>query len=742
MWCRPPACLWLAGARQARGPHHTGTDMRRLIVTASIALVLAACRGEEQLPPPAAGTPVFIISIDTLRSDHLPAYGYKGVETPHIDAFRADGVLYERAYSHTPLTLPSHASILTGALPADHGVRDNTGYRFGTTNIRTVGEVLRERGYATGAAVSTFVLRKQTGIDRGFEFYDDSVAPLDPRNRQIAAIQRDGGETAGIATQWIAKQTRPVFFLLHLYEPHMPYTPPEPHRSRYKNRYDGEIARSDEIVGTFLDSLKQAGLYDKSLIILLSDHGEGLGDHGENEHGTFLYREAIQVPLIVKFPESKFRGSSVAAPVQLIDVVPTIFERLGIAGKFQGRSLASFLAEKTPEWRRIYSESYYARFHYGWSDQHSLIDGRHHYIHTTRAELFDLEKDLAEKTNVLESDRRTYFAMKNAIEPLVKEASAPAPVNAEEAAKLAALGYLGSTVQTKPGEVLPDPKDHIALVERTSEAFALFHQRKYTEALAVIDRLLAENARLLDLWDLKAKALSRVGNLPEAVAAAKEGLRLSPNATHIAVDVATMQIDLGNLDDAQKHAELALAADPSHAHDLLARVWIGKKDLKRAEAEARKALEHANGRVAPLITMALVRREQANYEDALRLLDQAVSKKAPREEIASLYFLRGDMLARLGRAEEAERDFRREIEIFPEDAPAYRNLALLLVADGRLEDATALIRKLIAEAPVPASYRTVCQVLKTVGDDRGVRYWARQGLARFPDDATLRRLAS
>ena len=715
--------------------------MRRLTVTVSLALLIAACRGDQELPPPAAGTPVFIISIDTLRSDRLPAYGYKGVQTPAIDAFREDAVLYERAYSHTPLTLPSHASILTGALPADHGVRDNTGYRLGA-NVRTAGEVLRERGYATGAAVSTFVLRKQTGIDRGFEFFDDSVAPLNPANRQISAIQRDGAETVQVATEWIGKQTKPVFFLLHLYEPHLPYTPPEPYRSRYPNRYDGEIARADEIVGTFVESLKRSGMYDKSLIILLSDHGEGLGDHGEEEHGTFLYREAIQVPLIVKFPKATFRGRSVAAPVQLIDVVPTIFERLGVPGTFSGRSLGSFLVEDEREWRKVYSESYYPRFHYGWSDQHSLIDGRHHYIHTTRPELFDLAKDPAEKTNVLESDRRTYFAMKSAIEPLVKEASAPGPVNPEEAAKLAALGYLGSTVQTKPGEVLPDPKDNIHLVARSSEAFAKFHQRKYAEALVLIERLLAANPRILDLWDLKAKSLARSGRVPEAVAAAKEGLRLSPNATHIAVDVATMQIDMGNLDDAEKHAELALTADPAHAHDLLARVSIGRKDLARAELEAQKAIQSTSDRVAPLITMALVRREQGKYEEALRLLNEAMAKKNEREQIASLHFLRGDMLARLGRAEEAERDLRREIELFPEDAPAYRNLALLLVADGRLEEATALIRKLIAEAPVPASYRTVCQILETVGDQRGVRYWARQGLARFPEDAALRRLAS
>ncbi len=717
----------------------------RLVASSFIGvlLLLGGCRGDRTLSPPSSTTPVFIISIDTLRSDRLPVYGYEGIETPNIDAFRKDAVLFERAYSHTPLTLPSHTSILTGLLPADHGVRDNTGYRVGA-GAQTLAEILAAKGYATGAAVSTFVLRKQTGIDRGFSFYEDAVAPLNPGNRQISAIQRDGSETVRVATEWIGQQSKPVFFLLHLYEPHMPYTPPEPYRSRYSNLYDGEVARSDEIVGEFLESLKKSDLYDRSLIILLSDHGEGLNDHGEEEHGTFLYREAIQVPMLIKFPGAKFGGGSVAAPVQLIDVAPTILERVGIASEktLTGRSLATLLTEKSPEWRKVYSETYYPKFHYGWSDQHSLTDGRHHYIQSTRPELFDIEKDPGEEKNILESERRTHFAMKKAIEPLVREAAAPAPADREEVAKLAALGYLGSTVQTKPGEVLPDPKDNVQIVAKINAAFAKFHQRQYADALALSEPLLAENPRILDLWDLRSKSLARVGRVPEAVQAAKEGLRLSPNATHLAIDIATLQLDLGNVDDAEKHAELAANADPAQAYDLLARVWIRRKNLGNAESAAQKAMEKASGRIAPLITLALVRREQGRYDAALELLDDAVRKKKEREEIASLFFLRGDVLARLGRAEEAERDFRREIELFPEDQPAYRNLTVLLVASGRLDEATALIRKLIAEAPVPASYLTVCEVLATVGDLRGVRYWARQGLARYPRHPGLRRLAS
>jgi tetratricopeptide (TPR) repeat protein len=716
----------------------------RRLAAAFLALALVACKGDRALPAASAETPVIIVSIDTLRSDRLPAYGYAGVETPNIDAFRADSILYERAYSHYPLTLPSHASILTGLLPPDHGVRDNTGYQLGT-GAKMVQEILKDRGYATGAAVSSFILRRETGMNRGFDLYDDSVAPLDVGNRQIGSIQRDGAETAAIATGWIGKQSKPVFFLLHLYEPHTPYSAPEPYRTKYASRpYDGEIARVDEIFGTFVDSLKASGLYDRALIILLSDHGEGLNDHGEEEHGMFLYREAIQVPLLVKLPGSKLKGESVAAPVQLVDVVPTILERTGIEAPkgLPGRSLAAIAVDENPEKRAVYSESYYPRFHYGWAEQHSLIDGEHHYIASPRAELFNVANDFAEKTNILEQDRRTYFAMRNALQPMIREAAAPTAANAEEIAKLTALGYLGSTVQTKPGEVLPDPKDRIGDVTKVNAAFVQFQQRKYAEALALLEPLLQQNPRMLDLWDLKSKALARLGRRAEAVEASKQGLRLSPNATHLAIDVATLQLDLGNLEDAQQHAELALRGSPGQAYELLARVWMARKDLVRAEAEAKKSLENDRERAAPFITMARVHREMGKLESALQLLNEAEKKKKASQEIANLYFLRGDVNARLGNMEAAERDFRREIANFPEEPAAYKNLVLLLVADGRVREGTQLIRELIATAPVPASYVAVCEVLATLGDVRGVKYWARQGLTRYPDDRVLRRFAA
>ncbi|HEX2122510.1 MAG TPA: sulfatase-like hydrolase/transferase, partial [Thermoanaerobaculia bacterium] len=220
--------------------------MRRTALALLLALLFLSCKESRSVPPPSADVPIFIISIDTLRSDRLPIYGYRGVQTPNIDALRADGILYEHAYAHTPLTLPSHTSLFTGLLPADHGVRDNIGYSL-KDGVPTIAELLKTRGYATGAAVSSFVLRAETGVARGFDFYEDDVEAMAGKARFIGNIQRVGGATVSVASEWIAKQQKPVFFFLHLYDPHTPYEAPEPFRSQYANRYDGEIAYSDHV---------------------------------------------------------------------------------------------------------------------------------------------------------------------------------------------------------------------------------------------------------------------------------------------------------------------------------------------------------------------------------------------------------------------------------------------------------------------------------------------------------------
>ncbi|MEA2240281.1 MAG: hypothetical protein QOC81_5005 [Thermoanaerobaculia bacterium] len=717
------------------------TVTRLLAVLLLLAMILTAC-GRFSIGKPSKSTPVILISIDTLRSDHLPAYGYTGVQTPNIDALRADSILYSRAYSHVPLTLPSHASILTGMLPADHGVRDNVGYRLSDA-VPTLQELLAKNGYATGAAVSAFVLRRETGIARGFDFFDDDVKPLNGENL-IGRVQRDGGNTLKAAEKWLGTQGKaPFFFFLHLYDPHTPYTPPEPYFSRYENHYDGEIAYADSVVGDLIADLKRSGVYDDAMIILLSDHGEGLSEHGEEEHGIFLYREALQVPLMVKLPQQRKKGATVDSPVQLVDVFPTILERTAtpLPGKAHriGQSLLTFLDH--PATRPVYSETYYPRFHFGWSDLHSLIDGNDHYIRSVRPELYDLASDPSEKKNQLDANRRSTVRLRTAIEPFVKEAEAPANIDPEDAAKLAALGYVGSTVATKSGETLPDPKDMVGVFHDIRLAYTYFRNNNEPEALKLTEQLLASNGRITDLWDLKTKILTKMGDKKGAVEAAKDGLRHVPGAIALLFDVASLSLDIGDLDAAQQHAEIAVKIEPGQAHDILAQVWKRRGNMEKAEAEAKLAAQTTHDPTDALIMLSGIENKRGDLQKALSYLDRAVeSNGRSTTKHPGLHSARGDLLARLNRNDEAEKEFRAEIQLNPGVPDPYASLVMLLAVEHRLDEGTKLIFEVVKNAPQPHTYTVVAETLTAIGDDGGALFWADQGQKLYPQDAELKEL--
>lgn len=714
---------------------------RRPAVALLFGLILTAC-GRFSIGKPSRSTPVILISIDTLRSDHLPAYGYKGIETPNIDAFRADSILYSKAYSHIPLTLPSHASILTGLLPADHGIRDNVGYRL-PDSVPTIQQLLKKNGYATGAAVSAFVLRRETGIAHGFDFFDDDVKPVKGENL-IGMVQRDGADTLRVGQKWLdAEGKRPFFFFLHLYDPHTPYTPPEPYFSRYRNHYDGEIAYVDSVVGDLIADLKRRGVYDDALIILLSDHGEGLNEHGEEEHGLLLYREELQVPLMVKLPQQRKKGATVETPVQLVDVFPTILERTATpmpsTGHRVGQSLLAFLGGGPT--RPIYAETYYPRFHFGWSEAHSLIDGDDHYIRVPRPELFDLAADPGEKKNVLEENRRATMKLRAAIEPFVKEAETPTNIDPEEAKKLAALGYVGSTVATKKGEVLPDPKDMIGVFHDIRLASTYYHNGDEAQALKLTEQLLAANGQITDLWDLKSKILFKMGDGRGSIEAAKEGLRHVPGAISLLFDVANLALTIGDLDTAQQHAEIALKIEPGQAHDILAQVWQRRGDMRKAEAEAKLAVDTTHDPTGALIMLSNIENKRGNLQGALAYLDKAVTTNGrSTAKHPGLHAARGDLLARLNRNDEAEREFRTEIQLNPDVPDAYASLVMLLAIEHRIDEATKLIFEMVKAAPKPHTYTVVAETLTAIGDDRGALFWAYQGQQRYPQDAELRRL--
>lgn len=710
---------------------------RTMLLTVVAAIASGCHRSTESIEKNA---PIILISIDTLRSDHLPAYGYRHVATPALDALRADSVLYEHAYAHAPLTLVSHASMFTGLLPADHGIRDNLGFNL-NKNVRTITEVVKSKGYATGGAVSAVVLRSETGISRGFDFWNDDIE-IDPRSLSIGRAQRSGDETREIAQKWIAgKEKQPFFFFFHIYEPHTPYDPPEPFRSQYGATYDGDIAAADAVVGRFLAFLRQEGIYDRATIILVSDHGEGLGDHGEDEHGVLLYREDLQVPMMLKLPGQREHGRSVAAPVQLIDLFPTISEAVGEPSKTAGTSLLAAMGDKLPPGRAIYSETYYPRFHFGWSDLHSLISGSDHFIQAPKPELYDLAGDPAEKRNTLEERRRVYSALRQQIGPFIKSAEAPKVVDEEQSRQLTALGYIGSTVPSAPNEALPDPKDHIAETTQIKEGFAAFQQERFQDAVTIFHDLLQKNPRMLDVLAMQSRALARLGRDEEAIEVAKQGLRVSPTATNLMLLIANTALETGRLDEAEKHARLALKDVPNEAHRLLAQVYLARKDFEHARQEANAAAGEKRDRPFALMLLGRIDLEQGRLDQALREFDEAAAIQAKRQQpVPKLSFYRGDCLARLGRAEEAETAFREEIKQFPSDPQAYKNLILLEVMQGKSDVATQLIFALEKASPVPPTYVAISETLKTIGDRNGSRFWAARGLSRFPADRHLQAL--
>lgn len=702
------------------------------------AALLAACHGSRGTIDPKA--PIIIISIDTLRSDHLPAYGYTKIETPAIDAFRKDSIRFERAYSHCPLTLVSHASVFTGTLPAEHGIRDNLGYDL-NPKAHTLAELLKARGYATGGAVSALVLRGETGIKRGFDFWDDNI-DLDVNALSIGRAQRGGDVTREVAQKWIGThKSQPFLFFFHIYEPHTPYEPPERFKSKYGDTYDGEIAAADDVVGKFLGYLRDDGIYDRATIILMSDHGEGLGDHGEDEHGILLYRETLQVPLLLKLPRQAQKGTSVSAPVQLIDIYTTIASAFGIA-KSEGRSLLDTAAGKVPVTRDIYSETYYPRLHFGWNDMHSIIAGAKHYIHATNPELYDVVADSGERKNVLLDDRRTYIALRERIQPFIHAAAAPAVVDDEQKQKLLALGYVGSTVSTSSDKALPDPKENIAKANLIGQSFRAFKEQRYEDAVKLSGELLHDNPNMLDLWSLESRALEKLGRKDEAIAAAKRGLQVAPDNASLAIAVANLSLQTGKLDDAEMHAKLAVKSTPTEAHRVLTEIALERKDWARARQEA--LATGGENRDRPLSQMLLgrVALGEGKPDEALKYFDGANLALAAthRKPMARLMFFRGDALARMGRSDEAEAAFLAEIKTSPTDPQPYKNLILLYAVEGRNDAATQLIFALETAAPTPPSYVAISETLKTIGDRNGSRFWASRGLSRFPKDRRLQTL--
>jgi arylsulfatase A-like enzyme len=477
-------------------------------------------------------TSVVLVSIDTLRADHLSAYGYTNVKTPNIDSFADKGTIYLRIDSQIPLTMPSHASLMTSTYPFENGVEENS--ESLPSGAVTLASVLRANGYRTAAFIGSIMLDRRYGLDKGFDLYDCpfETAPGDVRNPYSARVRRDAALVTRAARQWIAEnRDAPVFAFVHLYDLHAPYALPQAALVPNIAGYDAELAHVDEALGRLRAALGHDGLWDKALVILLADHGESLGDHGETSHGYFIYESTMHVPLLIHWPAGSGRQPERVGELGgLIDVAPTILDFLHIAAPptFEGVSLLSGHSG-----RLTYGESIYPQDSFGWAVLRSVQSGTYKYIDAPKAELYDLSQDPGERMNILPAHPVEAQSMKARLDDLLARHAAPRrqPPPEIPAHTRDVLGSLGYTAGGEQAARTPaaDPKDKLAEEEAYERGLTLLYAGRYDQAIFALRRIATGDPRNLPALTALGEAYLRSGNGARALELWQQALERDPS---------------------------------------------------------------------------------------------------------------------------------------------------------------------------------------------------------------------
>ncbi len=639
---------------------------------------------------------VLLITLDTTRADRIGAYGFADIETPHLDRLAAEGVLFEQAQAVAPLTLPAHSSIFTGEYPPAHGVRDNGGFYLGDEHV-VLAEILRDEGLRTGGFVGAFVLDAKWGIAQGFDHYFDDFELGDTVRMALNEIERPAGEVTDAALAWLDEAPGARFFSwVHYYDPHSPYEPPEPFAERYRNRpYVGEIAYVDSEVGRLLAWLDENGRARDTVVIVMGDHGESLGEHGESGHGFFIYEGATRVPFIVRAPYDTMRGHRVAEVVRAVDVSPTVFDLLAVeAGQedrdasFQGASIVRLLTGSTGPRLPAYAEAVYPRYHYGWSDLASLRVENMKYVAAPRPELYDLAADPGEVNNLYsarpdEADRLA--SMLQALESRWTDRALPPQIDEidpDTRARLAALGYLasfagGSSAEPVDRASLADPKDRIHLFNLMQAAHEASLKRNRPAAVEALERVLIEDPSVIDAWVRLGDEQLRDNDTAAAIESYRRAIELKPDYAHAVINLANAYRRAGAEEEAILGYQEFLRLDPRNAmiHYELARMLVDHGDLEGAEGHLREAAALSPEMGAAVVSQGAVALLRSDPVSAQRLFEEALTiqpdVRLAHFNLALLAEERGDPRA-------AADFYRRELDYHPQSYRVQFNLGRLL----------------------------------------------------------------
>jgi arylsulfatase A-like enzyme/Tfp pilus assembly protein PilF len=658
---------------------------------------------------------IVLVTIDTLRADHLPAYGYRQIKTPNLDQIASQSLLFENAIAQIPMTLPSHASILTGLLPIAHGIHDNAGYVL-NPKINTLAEILKSNGYKTAAFVSSFILDSQFGLSQGFDYYSDSFT-LARAGAQVdnTDVSRRAEATEAEVDTWLKeKQTTPFFLWVHYYDPHDPYDPPEPYKHEYgSSLYDGEIAYVDHVLGDLITSLRRYQNMNQTILIIAGDHGEGLGEHKERTHSLFLYRATQHVPLLMRVPELKPRR--IAGVVSLIDIAPTILEWSGIpvTSDMQGKSLIPLIEGKEKSSRVAYSESMFAELHYGWSPLRSVTTADYKFIEAPKAELYDQKTDTAEVRNIFNEKSNESSMLRNQLNQIIRtgtrEASTkPQQVDFETEEKLKALGYIGSTVNATAESRKVDPKDRMDMLETISRAHQALDAHNFTYVVESMNRVIAEDPNVVDAHFLLSAAYLSTGQKENGLKEMLATIALKPDHSQTLYNLGFYyQLD-GNLAESEKWYLKLLKYSPDHIRGILnlAGIYYGMNQPQKAEPYISKVLglyEKALGASnSPLERSGLLTKEAEIYFKTgnLQQSEMKLKEALSLSPSAMLYFHLGTIYRRTNRLNEAIGSFEKALQMSGDLTAAQYALAeTYYISNTNMDKALSLAEAAEGRAP-------------------------------------------
>jgi arylsulfatase A-like enzyme/Tfp pilus assembly protein PilF len=694
---------------------------------------MAGCRRDagpsDSMKGKARGHNVLLITLDTTRADRIGCYGHVPARTPALDELAARGVLFDRAMAQVPLTLPSHATILTGRYPREHGLRVN-GQGALPPSVPSIATVLQSQGYRTGAVVAAYVLHSVFGLDQGFDSYEDRVDPTATDPWGLSAERRADAVTDR-ALQWLnQKSEQPFFCWIHYFDPHDPYEPPEPYASLLADPYDGEIAFMDSQIRRVLDWLEQNNEAERTLIVVVGDHGESFGEHREFGHTTFLYQTNLHIPLIVVHPLLIPQGRRIQTVVETTDLVPTMLDLLGWADKLNtpGASLLPLLAGQTAEPRSAYAESEYGFYSLGWAQQRSLTTDRWKYILSAKPELFDLRDDPGELRNLVSTEPAVASRMRDALATryasMTAGTASGVELQEESRRRLESLGYVSPGA--RPGddllitEGLEDPKDRYHVFEKMRVAQGYAEQERWAEALPLLEECVRESPNSYMLSELLGRYYEKLGRTNEAIRAMKDALKANPQSIATLSKVGELLLSAERYAEAAEHLSAALVVKEGSARTnmLYARALRALGSHEEAVRVARRAesILGDNGWIQNELGLTLI--AAGLIDDAQRAFEKAITL---RDDQVEPHYNLGVIAYRKGQLAEALRHFERFMELAPDDPRCVRPLFELYLRSGQSMKLARLLEQALQSEPDHLVYLYQLARLRAASRDPSVR---------------------